>query len=88
MEIGFDYDASLRTALAEARSAAAAAGRVARRAEDAFEGARASGGADVQAAAERFRAAHRAHVDAMSEVAEIEAALEEHGPLPAEAIAA
>ena len=49
---------------------------MAARAESAFEGALASGGSDVQAAAERFRAAHRAHVEARTEVAELEAAVE------------
>ena len=79
MEIGFDYGASMMAALTGARSAEAAAARSARRAEDAFEDALASGGADVQAAAERFRTAHRAYVEARTEVAEIEAALEERG---------
>lgn len=75
MELGFDYEGTLRSSLAEALAAEAAAGRAARRAEDAFEGALASGSGE-QAAAERYRAAHRAHVDAMTEVAEVEAALE------------
>lgn len=80
MEIGFDYDGALRTALADARAAASAAARVARRAESAFDGARASNHGE-QAAAERFRGAHRAHVEALTEVAETEAALEEQGVL-------
>lgn len=78
MELGFDYEASLRAALADALATASAAGRLARRAEDAFEGALASGCGE-EAAAERYRAAHRAHVDAMTELAEVEAALGEHG---------
>ena len=79
MEIGFDHRMAMATALDAARAAEIAAARVARRAENRFEGALASGGDDVQAEAERFRAAHRAHVEARTEVAEIEAALEEDG---------
>ena len=72
MEIGFDFRRAMGTALDAARDAEAAAARASRRAECAFEAARMTGG-DVQAAAERFRAAHRAHVEARAEVAEIEA---------------
>ena len=83
MQIGFDHRAAMAAALDAALAAEAVASRAARRAEAAFEAARASGGADVQAVAERFRAAHRAHVDARTEVAEIEAALEEREALAA-----
>lgn len=74
MKIGLDFDTAMTGALEAARDAEAAAARAARHAEAAFEHARAHGGADVQAAAERFRAAHRVHMEAREEVAEIEAA--------------
>lgn len=77
MELGLDYRTAMRTALDAARAVEAATARAAHRAEDAFEGARMSGDTDVQAAAEHFRACHRAYVDARTEVAELEAALEE-----------
>ena len=77
MKIGLDLDAAMMGALEAARRAEAAAARAAGRAEAAFERARVHGGADVQAAAERFRAAHRLHMEAREEVAEIEAATTE-----------
>ena len=77
MEMGLDFQRAMGTALLAARDAEGAAARASRRAEAAFEAARAFGGTDVQAAAERFRAAHRAHVEARAELAEIEAAEEE-----------
>ena len=77
MEMGLNLHTALATALRAARETEAATARLAHRAEGLFESALASGGADVQAAAERFRAAHAAHVDAMAEVAELEAELGE-----------
>ena len=72
MEIGFDFRTAMGTALDAARDVEAVAAQASRRAERAFEVAR-TGGGDVQGAAERFRAAHRAHVEARAEVAEVEA---------------
>ena len=77
MKIGLDLGAAMTAALDAARDAEVMAARTARRAEAAFEHARVHGAADVQAAAERFRAAHRVHMGARDEVAEIEAAMTE-----------
>ena len=77
MEMGLSYRGAMTAALAAARETEAATARLAHRAEGLFESALVSGGADVEAAAERFRTAHRAHVDAMTEVAELEAELGE-----------
>lgn len=78
MTARFDH----RTAdLAAARSAEAAAGRVARLARERFERALEMGG-DLEALAEAHRTAHRIHVEARDELAALEARL------PAEALAA
>ena len=73
--MGLTFRSAMAAALGAARATERATAGLARRAEGAFESALASGDADVQGAAERFRAAHRAHVDAMTELAEIEAEL-------------
>ena len=77
MEIGLSFPKAVSAALDAARAAETVAARAARRAEWDFERARAFGGGDVQAAAERFRAAHRAHVEARIERGEVEAARED-----------
>lgn len=78
MTVRFDH---LGAELAAARSAAAAAGRAAKLARERFERALEMGG-DVERLAEDHRTAHRIHVDARDDLAELEALM------PAEALAA
>lgn len=83
MELGLSYRSAMSAALDAARMGERIAAAASRRAEASFATALAGDGADAQAAAERFRAAHRAHVEARTELAELEAVLAEDDALAA-----